>query len=224
MAGLGPAPLAAWAVAAWAGAIRLAGTSSPAAARATATATTRILDRWMPGMMFMRSSFLVAFHCYEQLPPGTSVVASAKSLAAPRVPAALVSLGLGADLGGRPFDLLQRLALGVDPEEDLDQPADDHDAAADQVADGQAGAVGAVADQRAVEDRAERAEDLGDGEEHRDGLGPDLDREDLADRQIAGARPSGGEEEHDDPAVPGWYCGPAAGVSLRQQSSKTHPS
>src|SRR5260370_269095 len=46
------------------------------------------------------------------------------------------------------------------------RPADEHAAAADQVADGQAGAVGAVADQRAVEDRAERAEDLGDGEEH----------------------------------------------------------
>src|SRR5260370_1035846 len=61
VAGLGPAALAAWAVAARAGAIRLAGTSSPAAARATAIAATRILDRWMPGMMFMRSSFLAAF-------------------------------------------------------------------------------------------------------------------------------------------------------------------
>jgi hypothetical protein len=66
------------------------------------------------------------------------VVASAKSLAAPQFQAAIVSLGLGADLGERSCDLLQRLALGVDAEEDLDQPADDHDAAADQVSDGQA--------------------------------------------------------------------------------------
>jgi hypothetical protein len=32
--------------------------------------------------------------------------------------------------------LLEWLAFGVDAEDELDQPADDHDAAADQVADG----------------------------------------------------------------------------------------
>jgi hypothetical protein len=39
-----------------------------------------------------------------------------------------------------------------------------------------------------------------DGEEHRDGLGPELKREDLARRQVAGARARGGEEEDDRPA------------------------
>ncbi len=48
--------------------------------------------------------------------------------------------------------------------------------------------------------RAERAEELRDREEHGDGLRPDLQREDLADRQVAGAGARGGEEEDHRPA------------------------
>ena len=48
--------------------------------------------------------------------------------------------------------------------------------------------------------RAERAEALGDGEEHRDGLGPDLQREDLADGQVPGASAGRGEVEDHRPA------------------------
>ena len=55
------------------------------------------------------------------------------------------------------------------PRNDLDQPADDHHAGGQQVAVEQQRRVAAVADQRAVQHRAERAEALGDGEEHRDG-------------------------------------------------------
>jgi len=73
-------------------------------------------------------------------------------------------------------DGFEGLALGVDAERHLDQPTGGHDEAADHVADGQAGAAGAVADERAEEERAERAEDLGDGEEDRDRFGADLDR------------------------------------------------
>src|SRR5690349_14391171 len=47
------------------------------------------------------------------------------------------------DQGERGRDLLQRLALGVDAEHYLDQSADDHDAAAHHVADGQPRAAGA---------------------------------------------------------------------------------
>src|SRR3984957_45366 len=65
--------------------------------------------------------------------------------------------------------------------------------------DGEAGPVCASADQRAVERGPDRADDLGDGEEDRESLGPDLDREDFADRKVTSARPGRGEEEHDDP-------------------------
>ena len=43
-------------------------------------------------------------------------------------------------------------------------------------------------------------EGLGDGEEDGDGLRSDLDREDLADGQVGGAGPGGGEEEDHAPA------------------------
>ena len=48
--------------------------------------------------------------------------------------------------------------------------------------------------------RAQEAEALGDGEEHRDGLGPDLQGEDLADGQVARAGAGRSEEEDHRPA------------------------
>ena len=102
------------------------------------------------------------------------------------------------DRGQGPCDLFQRFALRGDPEHDLDQAADDHHAATDQVADEQPERIATVADQVAVDFRPERAEALGDGEEDGDGLGADLQREDLADSQVGGARAGGGEEEEDD--------------------------
>ena len=59
------------------------------------------------------------------------------------------------------------------PRNDLDEAADDHDAGADEVAQRQQAVVAAVADERAVEPRAEGAEALRDREEERDGLGAD---------------------------------------------------
>ncbi|MGY1697445.1 hypothetical protein ACI780_21320 [Geodermatophilus sp. SYSU D00814] len=41
-----------------------------------------------------------------------------------------------------------------------------------------------------MEPRAEGAEERGDGEEDGDGLGPDLEREDLADGEVGRARPA----------------------------------
>ena len=113
-----------------------------------------------------------------------------------------IRCGLGCchpDRGQGPCDLFQRFALRGDPEHDLDQAADDHHAATDQVADEQPERIATVADQMAVEDRPERAEALGDGEDAGDGLGADLQREDLADSQVGGARAGGGEEEDDAP-------------------------
>lgn len=43
--------------------------------------------------------------------------------------------------------------LGVDPENDLDDPAEDHDPAANEIADEEAGPAGTVSDQPAVEER-----------------------------------------------------------------------
>jgi hypothetical protein len=51
-----------------------------------------------------------------------------------------------------------------------------------------------LADQVAVEDRADRAEALRDGEEDRDRLRLDLQREDLADHQVRRAWPVGGSD------------------------------
>jgi hypothetical protein len=51
----------------------------------------------------------------------------------------------------------------------------------------------------AVEDRADGAETLRDGEEYGDRLGAHLEREDLAHREIGGAGPGRGEEEDDAP-------------------------
>src|SRR5262249_10244749 len=70
-------------------------------------------------------------------------------------------------------DVLERLAPGVDAEGDLDDPPENHDAGADEVADEEARRARAVADQRAVEGRPHSAEDLRDGEEDGDRLGPD---------------------------------------------------
>ena len=47
--------------------------------------------------------------------------------------------------------------LGLDPDEELDDPAEDHDRSPDDVADVEPRRVGAVTDQRAVEDGAERS-------------------------------------------------------------------
>src|ERR1700749_2328745 len=98
-------------------------------------------------------------------------------------------------LGERGGDLLQRLALRVNAQEHLDEATDNHDAPADQVTNGEAGAARAVSDQRTVEGGADRPDDLGEGEEHRERLGADLDREDLTDRQVPGAGPGGRAEE-----------------------------
>src|ERR1700722_20735527 len=87
---------------------------------------------------------------------------------------------LGVDLSEWHCNLLQRFAFGVDPERDLAQSANDHDAAADEVPDGEPGAAGAIADQRAVESGPARADDLGNREEPRQGSCPYLDGEDLA--------------------------------------------
>src|SRR5215468_581151 len=96
-------------------------------------------------------------------------------------------------------DLFEGFAGGLDAEEGFDQAADDHDGGADQVAPEQGGAGGAGADQRAVEEGAERAGDRPDGEEDRDRLGSDFDRPGFGDGQVGGAGAGGGEEEDDDP-------------------------
>src|SRR3954452_23374446 len=72
-------------------------------------------------------------------------------------------------------DVLERLALGVDAEGRLDHTTDHHHAGAEQVDDEQRGAVGAVADYPAVDDRAESTEALSDREEHGNRLRPDLE-------------------------------------------------
>src|SRR5688572_25701119 len=105
----------------------------------------------------------------------------------------------GRDGGQRRRHVLQRLALGVDADDPFDDAADRHDRGADQEADEEPAGVLALADERAVEDRADGAEALRDGEEDRDGLGPDLQREDLADRQVRRAGTRRREEEDDAP-------------------------
>src|SRR5215475_10863515 len=67
--------------------------------------------------------------------------------------------GLLVDGGDWLGDLFEGFAGGLDAEEGFDQAADDHDGGADQVAPEQGGAGGAGADQRAVEEGAERAGD-----------------------------------------------------------------
>src|SRR5215470_15565294 len=96
-------------------------------------------------------------------------------------------------------DLFEGFAGGLDAEEGFDQAADDHDGGADQVAPEQGGAGSAGADQRAVEEGAERAGDRADGEEDRDRLGADLDRPGFTDGVVGGTGAGGGEEEDDDP-------------------------
>src|SRR5216684_1149781 len=98
MVGLGPPPLAAWAVAAPAGAIWLTETSSPATARTTATSTIRILFTGIPWIMF---TTVFPYSWCENLLPGRSVFASVGSLAG--TPASWP--GPGGVLGrGRYFD------------------------------------------------------------------------------------------------------------------------
>src|SRR6185437_10509078 len=104
------------------------------------------------------------------------------------------------DHGERCGDVLQRLALRRDTEEDRDDAAEDHRPGADDVTDEEVGAVRPVADEVAVPVGTEGAEDLGDSEEHRNGLGPNLKREDLARGQVTGARARAREEEHHGPA------------------------
>src|SRR5215472_8605845 len=89
---------------------------------------------------------------------------------------------IGCRRGERFGDVLERLALGVDAEEDLDETAGDHDPGADEIADEQTGLARAVPDERAVESRPEGTDDLGDREEDRDRLGANLDRPRLAHR------------------------------------------
>src|SRR5919107_1118116 len=76
-------------------------------------------------------------------------------------------------------DVLQGLALGVHTEERRDQAADDHDGRAEEVAVEERAPVLTLADQGAVDDRPQGTEALGDREEDRDRLRPDLLREDL---------------------------------------------
>src|SRR2546430_8652325 len=78
MVGLGPPPLAAVAVAAPAGAIWLAGTSTPATARTTAISMIRILERRIPWIKF--TAVFPSCWC-ENLLPGRNVFASVGSLA-----------------------------------------------------------------------------------------------------------------------------------------------
>ena len=75
MVGLGPPPLAA-VIAAPAGAIWLAETSSPATARTMAISTIRILER---RMLWMMSTAVLHSCCCENPPPGAGMFASVES-------------------------------------------------------------------------------------------------------------------------------------------------
>src|SRR5262245_27670131 len=98
--------------------------------------------------------------------------------------------------GGERFrDGLERLALGVDAEQDLDDTSEHHDPRADEVADEVARRARPVAYQGTVEEGAERAEDLRDGEEDRDRLGTNLYRPGLADCEVGRRGTRRGEEE-----------------------------
>ena len=96
-------------------------------------------------------------------------------------------------------DVLEGSALGVDREEERHHPTGDHDDGTEQVAEEQLDRLRTVADQGAVDRRGDRAEALRDGEEHGDRLRPDLQREDLADREVGGAGARRGEVEDDAP-------------------------
>ncbi len=88
-------------------------------------------------------------------------------------------------------------ALGVDTEEPGDHAAGEHDRRADVVPDGQRPGVLARSDQRAEDRRRGHATgELRDGEEEGDGLTAQLEREDLADREV-GRRGAGRGEEED---------------------------
>ena len=107
-------------------------------------------------------------------------------------------------LGGQRLgDALQRLTFGLDPEDALDHPADDHQRRADEVADGDLGDVpraGGVLDQGTEQQRpgdaaGRRADRVEEGDAQRAGL----HREDLTGRQVRRTRPGRGEEEDDGP-------------------------
>src|SRR3954451_20075972 len=81
------------------------------------------------------------------------------------VPSSTLGAGAGTAHGQRRGDVLQRLALGGDTDEGRHEATHDHDAGTEQVPAEQRAPVLAVTDERAVDDRAQGAEALGDGEE-----------------------------------------------------------
>jgi len=93
----------------------------------------------------------------------------------------------------------ERLTLGIDPEEYLDETTQDHDACSNQVANKETRITRSVSNQRSIQQRTHCASNLRNGEEHRDGFRANLDWEYLTDCQVARTRPVGGEEEDDNP-------------------------
>jgi hypothetical protein len=83
--------------------------------------------------------------------------------------------------GSRRAMPLQRLALGAHPGHELDNAADDHDSGADKVTDKQPDRSVPSPRRWPYRTRTDGAKALGDGEAHRNRLGPDLNHEDLAD-------------------------------------------
>src|SRR3954453_1853993 len=101
--------------------------------------------------------------------------------------------------GERLCDVLERLALGGDREEDRDETGGDHQRGAEQIAVVHVRAA-LRCDQRAEQCRRQRRDARADRIEERDRHRAGLEREQLADRQVGGARAGGREEEDDRPA------------------------
>src|SRR6188472_3873650 len=116
-------------------------------------------------------------------PPASRTQGAASGNRSVGAEASTLRAGTGAAHRQRSGYVLQGLALRVHAEERRDQAAHDHDRRPEQVAVEQRTAVLTVADERAVDDRAQGAEALGDREEDGDRLRPDLLGEDLADGQ-----------------------------------------
>ena len=111
---------------------------------------------------------------------------------------AVAGVRVGVLGGQRLGDALEDLALGLDAEEDLDDPADDHQRGAEEVPaaicvmSSRRGVVDELAEQQRPGDAAGRGADR---VEERDAQRPGLHREDLADGQVGGAGAGRGEEE-----------------------------
>ena len=109
----------------------------------------------------------------------------------------LLALGalLGLAGGDRLRDVLERLLLGADAEDQLDDPADGHHRGADQVGDHHLADVPGLAQLLEHERPGDPADRGPDRVEEGDRERPDLHREDLADGQVGGAGAGRGEEE-----------------------------